>query len=181
MSPRSLAIQAAQEILSSDDTILLDTETTGITDVSEVIEVAAIRAKTGEILIDTLVKPSAPYVFEDTVHTITWEDLQTSPTIHTSGLSEILSASRVVAYNAQFDYRLLRQSYELMGEKIPSPGFNCAMLIYAAYRSAPGKAYRWIKLADAITYEGIDFIQEHRALSDIIMTRKILTIVAEAT
>lgn len=171
---RLLAIQAAKDILQGDNTVLLDTETTGITNNSEVIEVAVIRAKTGELLLDTLIKPSKPYVFVDNVHTITWEDLQDSPTIHESGLTEILANSLVITYNAQFDYRLLRQSYEMMGQKMPSKGFGCAMLMYAAYRSAPGKAHRWYKLSDAIKDEGIDFIQEHRALSDILLTRQIL-------
>jgi DNA polymerase-3 subunit epsilon len=178
---RSLAIQAAREALQNPNAVLLDTETTGIGNSSEVIEVAVIRAQTGEILLDTLVKPSQPYIFEDDVHSITWEQLQDSPTINACGLSEILAASVVITYNAQFDYRLLRQSYRLMGETIPSKGFACAMLMYAAYRSIPGKAHSWFKLSAAVACEGIDFIQEHRALSDILLTRQILQIMSEAS
>jgi DNA polymerase-3 subunit epsilon len=177
-SGRLLSIQAAKEVLQSDKYVLLDTETTGTKNDHEVLEVAVIQASTGKILLDTLVKPSKPFDAVEGVHTVVWEDLQQSPDITQCGLSEILTAYTVLTYNAQFDYRLIRQSYEFMGQTMPGGNFACVMLMYAAFRSGPGKASTWIKLQDAIKHEGIDFVQEHRALSDIVMTRRILECMA---
>lgn len=178
--PREIAIQAAKEFLSLPNGIILDTETTGTGSLDEVIEVAAINATTGEILIDTLVRPTKPFEKVEGIHDIGWNDLQMKPTIDQTELHRILSASLTITYNSGFDFRLIRQSLTMVGLTMPVKGFACAMKMYAAYRFVPGKASRWMKLSEAISLEGIDFIQEHRALSDVILTQRILKIMSEA-
>lgn len=179
--PRRLAILAARTILEASDTIILDTETSGLTIESEVIEVAAVRAKTGRIAINTFIRPVRPFKnVPELGHNITWESLDSSPRVNETPLAELLRTSRVVCYNAQFDYRLLSQNYEAVGEKMPSAGFACAMLMYAAYRSKPKVHSSWFKLQVAAEHEGIPVTQEHRALSDVHLTRELLMVMAEA-
>lgn len=178
--PRAIAIQAAKEFLSLPNGIILDTETTGTGGVDEVIEVAAINAVTGEVLIDTLVRPTKPFEMVEGIHDIGWNDLQMEPTIDQTDLHRILAASVTITYNSGFDFRLISQSMKMVGQVMPVAGFACAMKMYAAYRFQEGKSSRWLKLSEAILLEKIDFIQEHRALSDVLLTQRILKIMSEA-
>lgn len=84
------------------DPLILDTETTGLGDDAEVIEVSVIDAR-GEVLLDTLVRPSGQIPAEaSAIHGITDADVATAPTwaeVH-ERLVELVAGRMVIAYGA---------------------------------------------------------------------------------
>ena len=96
--------------------LILDTETTGLTDKSRIVEVAIID-KQGEVLLNTLVNPGRTPIQAAAakIHGITRDDVRDKPTFTElwPQLSAILDAhDLVLAYNADFDFRLMQQSLE---------------------------------------------------------------------
>jgi DNA polymerase-3 subunit epsilon len=102
------AVLWAREQLSQNDWAILDTETTGLYD-AEIVEIAIINYL-GEILLDTLIKPSIPIPAEVTeIHGITDEMVADSPTFLEvySRIDAALKDKRVIIYNAAFDIKIL--------------------------------------------------------------------------
>lgn len=148
-------------MLGDPAAIILDTETTGLDDEAEIIEIAAIDVA-GQMLLNTLVKPQGEIPAKATaVHGITAVNVAQAPawpTLHGEVLALIAQASRVVTYNADFDYRLLCQTarrYGLGG--FDEEKFECAMSEYAAFVGELRGEYefRWWQLGGG-----------HRALED---------------
>ncbi len=94
-------------------------------------------------------------------------------------VEELFRRFGFVIYNADFDLRLIRQTYAL--NERPSEGAPwmlaahsvCAMKLYAEYRGEPGRfnGYKWHKLVDAAAHEGVVVEgKAHRALADCKMT-----------
>ena len=96
--------------------LVLDTETTGLTHKSRIVEVAIID-KEGEVLLNTLVNPGRTPIQAAAakIHGITRDDVRDKPTFTElwPQLSAILDAhDLVLTYNADFDFRLMQQSLE---------------------------------------------------------------------
>lgn len=132
---RRAVVQAARELLTHQP-IFLDTETTGIDGQAEVVEIAIINSE-GETLLDSLVKPQSPILWQaEQVHGISNEDVRHAPTIAQlwSTIADLLEQHPVVIYNSAFDLRLLAQSarrYGIVPQK--PPAVHCAMLMYANF------------------------------------------------
>ena len=72
-------------------------------------------------------------------------------------ISSVLDGKKVLIYNSDFDTRMLSQSgYDKKINDI------CLMNMYMDYVGSE----RWISLADAMSYEEINNIQDHRAIGD---------------
>lgn len=174
--------------------IVLDTETTGLGDDAEVVEISLIDAS-GAVLLDTLVKPSKPIPEEVTkIHGITNEMVANAPTwadIHDEFIS-IITNRVVVIYNAQYDVRVLLQTVDLnnldaymrreMMEALGSKGVACAMLAYAEFwgdwNDSRG-SYRWQRLEAAARQQGVTIDgTAHRALCDVKTTLGVIQAVA---
>lgn len=70
----------AQELLSTDTVVLLDTETTGVGEDAEIIEIAILDVD-GTQLLNTLVRPTQPIPAEATaIHRITDKMVASAPT-----------------------------------------------------------------------------------------------------
>lgn len=175
-----LALQDWSEICRqrlNSEALFLGTETTGLDERAEVVELSVVNAK-GEPLIDTLVRPASPIPYQVTkVHGITNELVADAPTwwdIHEE-VSALLCGRTIIAYNARFDSRMIGQTcgiYRL--PPIPANWF-CAMRMYQKYSGN----YKWVKLFKAATECGITLPdQAHRALPDTLMC---LGIVREVT
>lgn len=148
--------------------IILDTETTGLDERAEIVQIAAIDID-GNILIDSLVKPTQlghDYAGAQAIHGITPDTLQNAPTMVElwPGLLNLLaSAPAIVIYNADFDRRLLWQSLVAVGIMLHEPlleeKIHCAMIHYAGWYgewSESRGSFRWQRLAGG----------DHSALGD---------------
>lgn len=175
---RRAAIEWAQAVLSDSDTVILDTETTGLGPGAEVVQVSVIDAL-GNVLLDTLVKPCDPIPPEAIeIHDITNERVATAPAFPEiyPRLLETLKGKYVVIYNASFDIRILNQSLHRHGLSLPTiPIFlyTCAMDWYAPFYGEWNHrrgSYRWQRLTGG----------DHSALGDCHATLALLYRMAEA-
>jgi DNA polymerase III subunit epsilon len=155
---------------------IIDTETTGVGKSDEAIQIGIID-KHGKTVIDTLVKPTRPVsAGASAVNGISNSMLADAPTFDELyvKLSSVLAASVLVAYNMEFDWRILQQT----SAKYGLPLFNvktkhCAMIQYAQYYgmwSISKQQYSWQKLSNACTQQKIAVVDAHSALGDVRMT-----------
>lgn len=166
--------QQVQHWLDSN-CLILDTETTGLGDDAEIVEIALIDTA-GSILLNTLIKPrSIIPASAIAIHGITNEmvaDAPSWPDVY-SKFYQLISGRKIVVYNSDYDTRLLDQTNDDWGLTEPSyierPEFECAMLAYAEFygQNSDRGGYKWQKLSAAAEQQ--DVIIEgapHRALSD---------------
>jgi DNA polymerase-3 subunit epsilon len=161
--------------------VILDTETTGLGSIAEVIEISIINAETGAVLIDTLIKP----VFSCSggafaVHGITEAMLASAPewpAVHDQ-VTAILTSRTVIIYNSAYDLRILRQTAMHHGlEPIAPLKSICAMLWYAEYFGDWDnyrQSYAWQKLIYAADAEQVQDHGAHRAMADCMTTRDVI-------
>lgn len=169
--------------LLNTDFLVFDTETTGLDGQSEVCEIAVIDSK-GTVLMNTLVKPIFPIPPEATeIHGITNADVESAPQfdeVFDTLLKLVMSLDvPLVSYNAGYDFRIICQSitahstdYYPLYRKLASYGY-CAMFKYAEYYGEWNEAkrdYKWQKLTNAMTQQGLEVSNAHRALGDSKMT-----------
>lgn len=181
------AVLKAREWISKGY-LIGDTETTGLGDDAEIVEICLINVY-GGIMLNTLIKPIRPIPAEAiAIHGITNEMVEYAPTwndVHFA-LVELYVKYGFVFYNSNYDDRLIRQTvilndpadeyFDLATMKSP-----CAMLAYSEYRGEPGKnnGYKWHKLVDAAAYEGVTVEgKAHRAFADCKMTLGIIRAMA---
>lgn len=156
------AAQWARDILTNDNTLILDSESTGLGKDARICQLAVIDL-CGEIKLDTLINPERPIPAEATaIHGITDEMVKDAPTIKDLDLL-FLEANLVIIYNADFDLRLLEQS----GCDTKHLEASCAMKKYAAfcgqYNMSKG-SYTWQKLP------ATKDVKVHSALGDCLST-----------
>lgn len=156
----------ALQVLRQPDTVILDTETTGLTaGYNEIIQLAVIDLQ-GNVLIDTLIKPEHPErMFErgergrsaHDIHGISAEALADAPTfpeVHAK-LLEILRGKIVLIYNKSFDVGMLKAMREQ--HQLPSLAAEAwvdVMLPYSAWCgewSSYWGNYRWQPLGGGHT------------------------------
>ena len=163
--------------------LILDTETTGLGDDAEIVELAVIDCA-GAVLLDTLVRPSGPVPAETTaIHGITDAMLADAPAwseIHDS-FCRLVEGRELVIYSREFDARLIGQTARRYGLQAPQcfdlaldqGAVHCAMQAYAEFRgewSEEKGRYRWQKLSAAAQQQGVKVEGAHRALGDCLMT-----------
>ena len=175
------------ELLDREDVLILDTETTGFDDSAEIVEIAAIDT-TGREHLNELVMPVGRIPQKATdVHGIDRKVLRKAGALgwdyhHERIMTILREASLVLAYNADFDRRMLGQSARAAGLRPPEAKWRCLMLDYAAWREIPHPKrrgeFRWHKLDKAHATEVGRSLQEHRALSDCLMALALMRSVA---
>lgn len=179
-----IATKRAKEILARQP-LFLDTETTGTTATSEIVEICILNHE-GEVLLDSLVKPRRKIPSDATrIHGIdnsmvmnapAWIDLWKQ-------IESILSNKTVVIYNAEFDLRLIKQTHLQSGLVWNSlnAAASCLMKLYAEYHGDWDRyrgGFRWQSLAEAGRQCGITLPNSHRAKADTLLTREVLLYVA---
>ena len=162
--------QAWGRLLGRDDVLIVDTETTGLGENAEVIEVAVIDTA-GHVRLNALALPQAPGEIPAQalrVHGISRADLARGGArpwteVHEELVGVLAPAKFVLAYNVAFDQRLLQQTAERHGLAIPKKRWRC---IRNDYRML--MAGRQLHLAQAVEREGVRGIpgRAHRALHD---------------
>ncbi len=176
----------AKAYLQAGDFVVLDSETTGLGDRDEVIELALVHSS-GTVLFSSLIQPQDPQRpdLATYIHGITAQMLATAPRFVDVWplIAAILRRfRRVLVYNAAFDHRLLAATASRYGLRVPGGAWECLMEQYAVYYgdwSSYHQSYTWQTLdmacADlAVSVEG----EAHRAPVDALSALGVLKALA---
>ncbi|MGQ9555648.1 MAG: exonuclease domain-containing protein [Anaerolineae bacterium] len=161
------------------DPLILDSETTGMGQDDQVVQVAVVDIH-GNVLLNTLARPTRPISpAASSRHGITNAHLMNAPTGAEvcRALSELLRGRLVCIYNADFDTRLLAQTARAWGVSLPYYRAECVMKLYAEFAgewSEPHRNWRYHKLEDAAARCGLGPFTAHDALEDARMTARLL-------
>jgi DNA polymerase III subunit epsilon len=163
----------ASEVLKHPERyVILDTETTGLGNADQVVQVAMISGA-GEVLINNLlIKPTIPIpTGASKIHGITDEVVEHAPDFIDVWLEihKHMQGKRLVIYNAEFDLRMLRQSAAGCGHTIEFPFLlcTCAMTTYAEWVGEWNEyhgSFKWQKLPGG----------DHSALGDCFATLDVI-------
>lgn len=161
------------KLLMLEDTVVIDTETTGLAKDSEIIELT-ILDKSGTVLFDSLIKPTKsidPKAIE--IHGITDEMVVNAPTFNdlAETIFRIMNGKNIVAHNVNFDRKRLEFEFSrtpVVGQ-LNVKSWNCTMFL-----SLHHKRQKWPKLNELAERLDLDFEGEaHRSATDTEMCRKI--------
>ncbi|ENL6751074.1 MULTISPECIES: 3'-5' exonuclease [Gammaproteobacteria] len=158
-----------------ENPLFLDTETTGLDDQAQIIELAISDAQ-GTILLETKLRPSVSIDPEaEDVHGLTIEFLANAPTWPevSDQVRKILCGRALVIFNADFDTRMFRQTAAAYGEPVEWVSelkTHCAMYL-AADAFGPTNRHGSISLADAVDFAGVTWRgAAHGAVADTLAT-----------
>lgn len=178
-----------RNLINRTDVLVLDTETTGFTAKSEIVEIAIIDT-TGAVRLNELVLPQQARVPAKAVeiHGLSKPKLRQLgarpwPEVHERVCKLISGCDQLLVYNLEFDIRMLEQTAARYGLLFPptGPAAHCLMKGYAELRRVRtewGRGYKWHKLEDALRFEGGKVVQTHRALDDCRMALELLRLMA---
>ncbi|MCX4885907.1 3'-5' exonuclease [Streptomyces sp. NBC_00847] len=105
----------ARQVLADPDTVILDTETTGLEDDARIVDLA-VTTVAGTVLVDTLINPGEPIPWEATgIHGITDDQVATAPAFADvlPQLAAALEGKRCLIYNRPYDVARLRHELTL--------------------------------------------------------------------
>lgn len=182
-SHRAAAILKARELLASNP-VYLDTETTGVNKDAEIVEIALIDSD-GSVLYDTLVRPFRPVPPDaEAIHGITQEMLAGAKPFyaHWQNIRSLLFGRQLAIYNAEFDLRLLQQTYSQYGQPWRENfSSTCVMKIYSEFFGewdSLRNDFRSISLDRAAKQMKLVTNNRHRANDDAALTRDLLLALA---
>lgn len=180
---RQQAVQWARDLLQAPF-VVLDTETTGLSNRDEIVSVAIIDPR-GETLLDTLVKPTQPIPWGATrIHGITdahVADAPMFPDVYPL-IADALAGRALAVFNLDFDLRMLdanRARYSL--PPLDYESGHCAMKWYAKFygqRQSWQRGFKWQSLSAACGYFGIATHGAHSAAADCRMTLEVIRRIA---
>ena len=178
-------LERARQVIGFNP-IFLDTETTGVGLYDLVIEVGIVDLD-GNVLFNSLINPGRPIPLDSSkVHGITDEMVADAPTLNTawSEIEDILHDRAIGMYNAEFDYRLMKQSAENAGLPwtVHRNQAFCVMNMFAAWYGEWNRRannFRSQKLEFAGKFCGIDLPNNHHAVDDAKLTAALLKYLAE--
>jgi DNA polymerase-3 subunit epsilon len=172
----------ATERLADSNTVIVDTETTGLPSRDPDTEICqlSITDNKGKPLFSMLLKPNKPMGDEVIgIHGITNEQVQFQPMFPQVAkiISFVLENKHVVCYNSAFDIKLLWslfKKYELPVPKVT--GISCAMEEYSRWCgewNTKKEDYKWQKLPN------LSGMPAHDAYSDCVSTLKVMELMAK--
>jgi DNA polymerase III epsilon subunit-like protein len=163
------ACKWAYERIQAADFLVLDTETTDLH--GEVIDLAIVDAA-GQTQFNALIKPVGRIsAAARAVHHIDHAMLSDAPTFAQvwPQVSALLVGKIVVAYNADFDFRMIASSLsahhlatEVARHQQTRELWHCLMRHYAQHVGM----YRWPRLEIALKQQGLPASNTHRAHAD---------------
>ncbi len=164
---RANAIAWSMAVLVDDNTRLVDVESSGLDEQAEICSIA-ILDRHGRVLLDALVRPGQPIPDAATrvhgltdacvAHAVPWPTL--APVVH-----YLLHGRMLVAYNAPFDGRMLRQTCARHNTVMPRCTLACVMDAWMRYTGSS----KWLKLPGA----------EHGASADVRAMLELIHTMAE--
>ncbi len=154
--------------------VYLDLETTGLNSIVDEILEIGILSESGEILLQTYVKPVNHTTWHDAqrINKISPKDVENAPSLDDirSKIVELVKDKEVIIYNAGFDTKFLED------ELNHAAGVECCMIefapIYGDFNEYRGN-YRWKKLEVAAAHVGFKGTNFHSAIEDCKATRAI--------
>jgi DNA polymerase-3 subunit epsilon len=182
-SVRRHAIDTARKVIESHP-VYLDTETTGLDRSDEIVEISIIDHD-GQVLFESLVKPSQPIPASTVrIHGITNETVRGAPAwpVVWPAVRSAMFSRLVVIYNAEFDLRLMQQTHARY--RLPwKDNFNTFDLLklYAEFRGEWDpyrRSYRYHSLQAAGQHCRISLPNAHRSTADTLLTRAVLLHIA---
>lgn len=184
---KAAAAQWARELLAGEF-VVVDTETTGLGEDAEIVSIAIVD-QAGDVLLSSLVKPSGPIPFEAVrIHGIADAKVEGAPTFSELYplIRDAIGAKKLIAYNHDFDRRMLDQTCRRYGLTEFANTGDCAMLQYAAFNGDWNDYhgnYRWVNLREALSHVGLkheDFGEgAHSAVTDAKATLALIKKMAE--
>ncbi len=169
---RATAASWAAAVVKRADVLYLDTETTGLGDDAEIVDIAVIDSS-GHVVLNTLVRPSGRISQgASDVHGIDDRMVANAPAwpgVYPMLAKLLRDRPTVVIYNAAFDTRIINQVNRR--HRLPEliADWACAMLQYGAFDGEWNPRYgnyRWHKLGVAARKVGVPMPSAHRALAD---------------
>lgn len=152
----------------ADKMLFLDTETTGLDDKAQVIQLAIID-EDGDMIVNTLLDTYtliSPEAYK--VHKIGARQIKGYPHFRhiASMVNNLLSGRYVGMYNAEFDMRMMRQSSDI--------GFKGAIPVCVMQKAKEhfGEE-KWLSLVDACKRLGIELDNAHDAFADALATAEV--------
>ncbi len=167
--------------------VYLDTETTGLKENDEIVEIAIIDHD-GQVLLESLVRPIRRIPPDAVaIHGITnamvqdatrWSEIWPEA-------ESLLSGRQIAIYNAEFDIRMMRQSHRIamLPWRMSRENVFCIMQLYAQFFGTwdPYRgSYRYHSLEMAGRQSSIPLPNTHRARDDAALTRALLHAIAAA-
>lgn len=154
--------------------IYLDTETTGLDHLAEIIEIGIIDEYENVLFYSRVQPVNTVPKSAINIHGITNEALENAPTwkeIHQQVCDVLNAADSVKIYNSAYDVRLLHQTARLYDLEIPDFRYQCVMKKYAHYFNDGD----WEKLLDACMWMNVDRngLTAHSAIDDCILTARL--------
>ena len=159
-------------LLNRPDVLVVDVETTGLGDRAEVLAIAVIDTS-GRVLLDTVSMPQGRIPTEASdVHGLTRPRLRSMgarpwPEVHGELVELLRGAKIVIAWNVEYDSRLLHQTAKRHGLTLPSVTWRCAM---EAETTTRGPDAPYAKLTEVARCFGVSASGAHNALSDVRIT-----------
>lgn len=152
--------------------LIADTETTGLEDDAEICEIAIVDAS-GFLEFSHLVKPTKPIPQGAiNVHGITNEMVANAPTWKQIQpiVIEIIGDRKLLAYNSEYDSRLIDQSALACGTSYPGLEWGCLMKAWCQFKNV----LKWQKLDNVCREIGYELVGAHRAMADAKAARAVL-------
>lgn len=165
------------------NSVIIDTETTGLDLDAEVVEISIIDTK-GKVLFDSIINPMGN-IPDDAfkIHGISKQEASLYPSFAEvlTEIRQICHQKNVVFYNKKYDKRVIDQSCRIHGCQTTNTWnaqFLCAMESYADFEKTPhpsGHGYKWHSLANAAKQLGITVPEDlHRSLPDTLLTLEVI-------
>lgn len=159
----------------SQDPLFLDTETTGLGNTAQALEIGVVNAR-GETVYHTRLKPTVSIEpGAAAVHGISEAELADAPSWPdvAAQLQQHIGSRPLVIFNMDFDMRILKQTSSAHNDQadwLNALKVYCAMRLSAGYYGATNR-YGTISLASAAGQAGLSWQgQAHSALADAVMT-----------
>ena len=185
------------DLMNRNDWVILDAETAGLDSHAEAVSVGVID-HTGQVLLDTLIKPTHPiHPSVTAINGVTNDMLSDAPTFLQvlPDLHSAVAGKTIVVYNAPYDHRIISQSFEPYRQTFiqalnplgPGPRIDSFDLmtdimtttwldVMAPYAEFHGEwndyynSYKWQRLTAAAAQMRVPIVAAHRAVGDCQMT-----------
>jgi DNA polymerase III epsilon subunit-like protein len=178
---KTSASEWAAQRLADDNTVIVDTETTGLPSKdpdTEVCQLSITDAK-GKPLFSMLLKPNKPMNAEVIgIHGISNEQVQNQPIFPQVAkmIEFVLTNKHVVCWNADFDIALLWSLFKKYDQKLPKiAGASCAMDQYSQWVgdwNTKKDGFKWQRLP------ALSGLPAHDAYADCLSTIKAMELMA---